>query len=77
MYMRLESIIWTLKCVSEGKDTLYLLSKEKSRGVYSYLKYCVNNGFLEQYTDGNKKPYRLTKKGKKFVKLVGCEEYNG
>jgi len=71
MGMRIESILWTLQKVQGGKNTLYSLTKDKNRIVYSYLKYCQKKGLLEQYEDGNRRPYRLTSEGKALLKLLG------
>ena len=68
--MRIENIAWLLREIHEGNNTRYALSKLRDAGnVHKYLVYAKKNGFIEQYVDGQRKPYKLTKKGKLFLKM--------
>ncbi len=69
MEMKIESIRWLLKSIKEGRNTAYLLKKGRSTIIYKYLKFAKNYGLIEQYENGMRKPYKLTKEGKWFLKI--------
>lgn len=68
--MRIENINWLLTEIQKGNNTLYSLSKLRDVGnAHKYLIYAKENGFIEQYSEGKKKPYKLTEKGKQFLEI--------
>ena len=48
-------------------NTRYQLEKKYKSTVYSYLKASVEVNLIEQYVDGKRKPYRLTKFGRDVI----------
>ncbi|OYT53640.1 MAG: hypothetical protein B6U72_05095 [Candidatus Altiarchaeales archaeon ex4484_2] len=69
MEMKIESIRWLLKSIKEGKNTAYSLKQGRSTIVYEYLRFAKNYGLVEQYTEGVKKPYKITQQGEWFLKI--------
>lgn len=68
--MRIESLIWLLGQIKGGKNTAYILQKEKSTVVTKYIKYALQHKLITQYQDGKRRPYRLTKTGELALKAL-------
>lgn len=69
MEMKIESIRWLLKSIKQGKNTAYLLKQGRSTIIYEYLRFAKKYGLVEQYKEGVKKPYKVTREGEWFLKI--------
>jgi len=68
--MKIEALVWLLREIKSGNNTLYLLRKKKSSIIVDYLNYARRNGFItvkKQEDPRRKKIYSLTEKGRKFL----------
>ncbi len=69
--MQMKKAIELLKMIKEGHDTVSdLIIYTENHSIGYLLNQAQEFGFLEQYQDGRKKPYKLTEKGKKFLEIM-------
>ncbi len=69
--MQMKKAVELLQMVRERHDTVSdLILYTGNHSIGYLLNQAQEFGFLEQYSDGRKKPYRLTEKGTKFLELM-------
>ena len=68
--MQMKKAVELLQMVRAGHDTVSdLILHTGNHSIGYLLNQAQEFGFLEQYDDGRKKPYKLTEKGTKFLIL--------
>jgi predicted transcriptional regulator len=69
--MQMKKAIELLSMIRDGHDTISdLILYTGNHSIGYLLNQAQEFGFLEQYKEGRKKPYKLTEKGEKFLKLM-------
>lgn len=70
--MQMKKAVELLKMIQEGHDTVGdLIIYTENHSIGYLLNQAQEFGFIQQYKDGRKKPYKLTEKGTKFLELMG------
>jgi len=70
--MQMRKAVELLKNIRLGHDTVGdLIIYTGNHSIGYLLSQALEFGFIEQYEEGRKRPYRLTEKGKKFLELMG------
>jgi predicted transcriptional regulator len=77
VFLDIRKAAYYLEMISDGFDTLTLLQRHCrccDCGSISYnLKKLAGLGLLTQYRMGNKRPYALSQRGERFLKLMRGE----
>ena len=69
--MQMKKAVELLQMVKKGHNTVSdLIIHTENHSIGYLLNQAQEFGFLEQYKDGRKKPYKLTEKGSKFLELM-------